>query len=102
MDSYSEPEAIKAKKADKFSDSNLIDRIGDTLVYLVHKPTKTGTVTGHIQFQYGPAIAKSKALTRHNTEAVTKALTQWYTDFLIKHKDQAYSFHYIKEVILAE
>ena len=86
-------------KNDKFLESNLVDRIGDILVYMNYKPTKSSSYTGYISFHYGPAVAKAKAITRHNTEAIQHALAQLYTDFLIKHKDQAYSFHYIKEVI---
>ncbi len=88
------------EKEELKSDSNLVDRNGDVLVYLYSSSETKGGFRGRIVFQYGPARVASNPIKRQNKDQLLKDLTKQYTEFAIKHKDQLNNIHYIREVIL--
>ena len=92
--------ATLTEKEELKSDSNLIDRQGDVLVYFYTTIDSKGGVKGRIVFQYGPARVSTNPIKRANKDLVVKELAQFYTAMSIKHKDQLNNFNYVKEVIL--
>lgn len=87
------------EKVERESDSNMVDRQGDVLVYFYYSTDKKGMVTGRVVFQYGPARVSNLPVKRHSKDAVMSELSKWYNSFLVEHKEGTRSLHYIREVI---